>query len=336
MSRHYYRRLCKAVSKNNMDEVNFLLNVDKVDPNPAAHYKTSPLWIACKNNNLEIVKLLITNQFNPADPNIPNKDGINPFEDAIGIPRKIDLVRLLITESRLAVNVNLTWNGGISFLFIAVHTKHVTLVKMLLKAGANPNFAGNRHKLPIQYAVDFGNLQIAQLLLQYGADLKPCLNILLENAALGYNYDVLEFLLQHAHNKDLLCACTSSLVGTGILCRDVPYFHRLRCWGFFTNDSVSSDNWCVFKFAIAMDMTTCTALKMLVEVVPQCLQGSWTCPNCERFPAELLEARKHPIRLDILCRSKIIQQMGFKAISKVETLPLPRLLKDFVQFKNSR
>ena len=304
MSR-YYRRLCRAVTKNDVDEVDFLLNVEKVDPNPAAHYRTSPLWIACKNNNLEIVELLVTNQFNPADPN----------------------------------------TIGISLLHKAVKAERATLVQMLLKAGANPTVPGKIINLPIYCAVDIGNVQIVQLLFQFGSDFKACLNILLVKAAHGSNCDVLEFLLQHAHSKNL-SRCAWSLMDNAIWRRDICVLNILLGWGFFTNDSTSSDTYGVFKHPIGKGMTT--IMKMLVEVNPQCLQESWKYPNheqfaeeswrylnCERFPAELIEARKHPVRLDILCRTKIIQQLGFKPISKVETLPLPRILKNFVQFKNS-
>ena len=290
MSGHY-RRLCKAVTKNDVDEVDFLLNVEKVDPNPTAHYRTSPLWIAFKKNNLEIIKLLITNQINPADPNIL----------------------------------------GINLLHEAVIAENATVVEILLKTGANPNIAGNTCFLPMYHAIDAGNLQIVELLLQYGADWKP---YLIENAARGNNYDVLELLLQHAYSKDLLSGHTWSLIGATILHHDIHFLNILLRWGIFTHVLVPSHNCGVYKCAAVLGMTT--VMKMLVEVKPQCLQESWAYPNRIQFPVELIKARKHPVRLDILCRTKIIQQLGFKPISKVETLPLPRILKDFVQFKNSK
>ena len=324
----YYRRLCRAVSKNDVESVDTLLNVDKVDPNLAVHQEKSPLWIACENNNLEIVRLLITNHFNPADPNIPYNGGTNPFVEAV-CHLKMDLVTLLVKEANVAVNLNWMW-GGCSLLSWAVCSERVVLVEMLLKAGANPNVAENISKLPIYSAVYGGNLQIVQLLLQYGADMKPCCNELLQDTAYRNHCDVLEHLLQHAHNKNLLSSCTRDLMCLAIwhgVEESIKVFLR---WGFFTNESMSSGVCCVFRVAAASNVAV---LKMLIELKPQCLQESRISVH-ESFRAELIEARKHPIRLDILCRTKIIQQLGFKPISKVETLPLPRILKDFVQFKN--
>ena len=331
MSR-YYRRLCRAVTKSDVDEVNCLLNVDKVDPNPSVHYMKSPLWIACENNNFEIVRLLITNEFHPADPNIPYKAGKNPLVEAV-CQRKTDLITLLMNESRITVNLNWTCYG-FSSLYWAVRHESVALVELLLKAGANPNIPKNNiSKLPICWAVCDGNLQIVQLLLQYGADMKPCCDELLEDAAYRNHCDVLEHLLQHAYNKDLLSSCTGDLMCPAIVSSVVTSIKVLLRWGFFTNESMSSGVCCLFGVAAAC--ANMTVLKMLVELKPQCLQESWPYPFQKSFSAELIEARKHPARLDILCRSKIIQQLGFKPISKVEKLPLPRILKDFVQLKNS-
>ena len=308
--------------------MNCLLNVDKVDPNPTVHdmkAEKSPLWIACKHNNLEIVRLLITNEFHPADPNIPNKDGKNPLVEAVS-QQKIDLVTHLMEESQVEVNRNWMWDD-FSLLPWAVYHKSLPLVEMLLKAGANPNIPDNVSQLPICLTVydERPNSQIVQLLLQYGADMKPCCDQLFTDAIWRDNSGKLELLLEHADNKDLLSGCDLDFMNSAILDDAVACVLVLLHWGFFTEESVFS----------AISMGNIPIMKMLVEVKPQCLQESWTYPNFV-LPAELMEARKHPAPLDMLCRTKIIQQVGFKPTPKVEKLPLPRILKDFVLFKNSK
>ena len=330
MSR-YYRRLCRAVTKCDVDEVNCLLNVDEVDPNPSVHYMKSPLWIACENNNLEIVRLLITNEFHPADPNIPNKAGKNPLVEAV-CQQKMDLATLLMKESQVTVNLNWTWDAY-SLLSLAVYHKCLPLVEMLLKGGANPNIPDvNISKLPICLAVydERPNLQIVQLLLQYGADMKPCCDELFGHAVIGNYSGILELLLEHA-DDDLLIGCNLCLLNLAIWHDAVACVLVLLHWGFFTTESVLPP-FCMFEPSVSLG--NFTIMKMLVEVKPQCLQGNWMTSNLGA-PAELIEARKHPVRLDILCRTKIIQQLGFKPTAKVEKLPLPRILKDFVQFRDS-
>jgi hypothetical protein len=49
--------------------------------------------------------------------------------------------------------------------------------------------------------------------------------------------------------------------------------------------------------------------------------------------ASLLEQRRHVPRLQVLCRSVIFHELGINPIPKIEQLPLPPLLKDFVACK---
>ena len=85
-----------------------------------------------------------------------------------------------------------------------------------------------------------------------------------------------------------------------------------------------------------------TSMKMLAEFRPQNLQDRWLVKGYipiklrteqKRFLDELLETRKKPQLLRILCRYKISRQLGFNPVNKAEKLPLSENLKQFVQFK---
>ena len=89
-------------------------------------------------------------------------------------------------------------------------------------------------------------------------------------------------------------------------------------------------------------------MKHLKQLNPQYLQDHWfvehpwdlasleeiTSEELAQFVADLYEERKNPPQLEILCRTKIFEQLGFNPIPKVEKLPLPQSLKHFVQCKD--
>ena len=234
-----YELLCQAASDGDVELVEFLLNDGKVDPNPSVPTQESALSIACRNKNLDIVRMLVTNQQHPADPNQPDSKDYTPFVIAV-TTRDMDLIKLLLNESIVKVNLNY-----ISFRFTiltkAIDQENVTLVEFLLKAGADPNLKPKtKHSLsPFYVAVWEGNiaicrvmlengydsntvmcednivwtgihlaarlnrLQIVQLLLAKGADIISSKRgaLLFKQAVIGDNRDILEHCLQHIYNR---------------------------------------------------------------------------------------------------------------------------------------
>ena len=136
-------KLCHAIANDNVKEVNYLLNVQKVNPGKCAG--ANALMIACSNNNPDIVKLLITNQRNPADPNmLDSSSGFSPFFSAVNAGN-VAMVRVLLQESSVPVNVNAILYGNTP-LTMAIHQHNVPLIMVLLKAGEDPNL-----KLPFNH-----------------------------------------------------------------------------------------------------------------------------------------------------------------------------------------
>ena len=99
-----YEQLCTAVVNGDKGMVDFLLKSEKVDPNPSADATRSPLGLACRSQNLDIVRLLITNKLHPADPNIPDNDEQTPFLVALK-PKNTNLVKIILKESLVAIDL---------------------------------------------------------------------------------------------------------------------------------------------------------------------------------------------------------------------------------------
>ena len=95
-------------------------------------------------------------------------------------------------------------------------------------------------------------------------------------------------------------------------------------------------------FHLAVETADVDSIHLLKNLYPQCLQEHWFITyQCEDFRfdikcfktcfKQLQNERKNPPRLDVLCRINIFQQLGYNPITKAEILPLPRMLRDFVQ-----
>ena len=219
---HFWKTLCNAVKSNNKDLVSFLLNVEKVNPNPGlceswivdpVHVQfneLSPLMIACCNNNLDIVRMLITNPHHPADPTLPDQDGRMPFEQALS-SGSIELIEILITESLDTVNLN-NKDCHSTPLTLAARKGSLHVVWMLLSAGADPNLKPCSDDHPITIAIRARNTDLCKLLLRNGCDpntvVPPASNLVPCSVTESYmvinlaiRYSMLE-IVQLLHDKD--------------------------------------------------------------------------------------------------------------------------------------
>ena len=151
--------LSKAAVNNDIGKIRKFVaegaDVNKLDKT-AYMYRTA-LWCAVDNSNKEAVKTLLELG---ADPNIYSSDyGINKSGKYYGYGTR--------GEYR--------FNG--SPLMAAVLEEDKIIVEMLLKAGANPNAIAEEAPIascpgmdPLGYGAMNGNLDVATLLLNYGAD----------------------------------------------------------------------------------------------------------------------------------------------------------------------
>ena len=169
--------------------------------NPGKCAGANALMIACSNNNPDIVKLLITNQRNPDDPNmLDSSSGFSPFFSAVNAGN-VAMVRVLLQESSVPVNGNAILYDNTP-LTMAIHLHNVPHIMVLLKASADPNL-----KLPfsddqvadvrvgnigsaLNLSVLVGNLQIVQLLM-----VLKLLRLLLQEDLQQYSLHVREVIM---------------------------------------------------------------------------------------------------------------------------------------------
>ena len=136
-----------AVKSNNLEQVKVLMD-DCVNPNKLHRSHEAPvLFYACKQHNLEMVKLLITHPHRPANPNKRGKWGDVTYERLItyiidhngAYHKKLELATLLLKESLIKVDVNVETKQYGTPLINAAFKCDVEMVELLLSAGADIN-----------------------------------------------------------------------------------------------------------------------------------------------------------------------------------------------------
>ena len=159
------------------------------------HHDSTPLMIACCNDNSQLVKLLLQYK---ADPNIEDIEGVTAlmygtgnstifkmlldhgadlnatdvfkytmmhYACAIGNVRVVEIIQ---TRNRDLINTIST--EGHTPLLVATDSKQLAVVKRLLKEHADPNIQHIRGGTPLHYASSVGYLLIVQELLHHNAD----------------------------------------------------------------------------------------------------------------------------------------------------------------------
>ena len=84
-------------------------------------------------------------------------------------------------------------------------------------------------------------------------------------------------------------------------------------------------------------------MRLLLEQHPQVLQSDWLVHNNIRhalqeeqhsdFVAWLKDIRSQPLQLQLTCRNTIFHQLRPRPEEKIEQLPLPNKMKDYLELK---
>jgi len=121
------KQLLSACEKGNIKEVIQLLHEQDLDPNcgDPENYGRTPLYLACKNGHIEIVKLLLSDT--RVDINKANGYGQTPLFLACQ-EGHIDIVELLLKDDR--VDINKSTNRGSTPFFIACRKGHTKIVNI--------------------------------------------------------------------------------------------------------------------------------------------------------------------------------------------------------------
>ncbi|AXR64039.1 ankyrin repeat domain-containing protein [Leptospira mayottensis] len=200
--------LIGSIENNDLSGVRRCIETDAAVVN-STFIGPSPLYFAIKNENVEIVRLLLEKG---ADANAKNCDVFrrcnylffNVIEHYSNLPpkndRRSEIIRLLLEKGGVDVNATLAEDGR-SPLHYAVEKRHnIQIVKQLVEHGANVNGKDVYQQTPLY---DASSKEIAQYLLQQGADptvkngsgetpLKYAKYLM--NLGRKNNYDALKFL----------------------------------------------------------------------------------------------------------------------------------------------
>ena len=123
----------------------------------------TPLFWACVDNNIDMVKLLLKHG---ADINSEAKDGTTPLSWAYS-KNNTELVKLLIEHS---ADVNSKDKYGNSLLYQACDNKDIEIVKLLLEHDADVNIKNKNGETPLSRACYYNLTELVKLLLEHGAD----------------------------------------------------------------------------------------------------------------------------------------------------------------------
>ena len=157
--------LWSACHNGHLKVVKLLLKQREIDINHMCNFGRTPLLIACWKGHLEIVTELLENG---ANVNQADKDGVTPLTTACGNGR-VEVVKELLKQP--GIKVNQANEYGSTPLYIACEEGHEQVVKALLSMdGIDINQATKGGFTPLYVACHWGHLEVVKLLLRAGAD----------------------------------------------------------------------------------------------------------------------------------------------------------------------
>ncbi len=152
-----------AVTGNKLEVVEYLCQAG-ANVNTLEEDETwTPLLAAIRKGNEAMLKLLLKHG---ADLDTTTSDGHTPLYVAI-TSGQLKMVEAICWRRR---RLDYHWENGFTPLMTAVEAGNAQVVKTLLDCGANPNMpdkTGNRY--PITIAQEDNNLELLEILMQYGA-----------------------------------------------------------------------------------------------------------------------------------------------------------------------
>ncbi|XP_017888124.1 uncharacterized protein LOC108629771 [Ceratina calcarata] len=220
-----------AVSSRQLEIVRLLINY-RANVNAKDSMKETPLFKAVRNNDVEILKLLLAHYVKTGDEhellriafkneckrmiellsryidiNCKDESGRTLLHLCVSsYESNFDMFRFLLGEG---ANVNAKTVEGVTPLHKAVFFRHISEVDVLLKCNADVNAKDNEGATPLHDCVTNGDVDICRLLIKEGANVNSTNNkgaTPLHLAATEGRLDILEVLLSEGadiHCRDL-------------------------------------------------------------------------------------------------------------------------------------
>lgn len=183
-----------ATQKRNIIMTRMLLNANCNTVNSQDSKGNTPLIYACYNECSEIVEELLNYG---ADPNIYNYIGETPLQIVFNVSN----YRIIHLLTQGGANINKQYgNNRETVLHIACKNGQTDFVFYFINNGANVNIQCNNGSTPLYYACFYNRLEIAEILLENGAD--PYIRTIEEFTPLSIclekrYYDICKLLLKY-------------------------------------------------------------------------------------------------------------------------------------------
>lgn len=155
--------LVKAIAKNDLNEVNLLINAG-ADINATDTSGATPLWLASKLGATKIVESLLVKG---ANPNQIMPDGSTALFYPV-LAGQTETVRVLLEHG---ADTNIPNKQGWTPLFLAAQSNNIQMTMLLIDKGANLN-ANFGAGTALMVAAGNGNAEMVQFLVTHGADPK--------------------------------------------------------------------------------------------------------------------------------------------------------------------
>ena len=185
-----------ALIKGHLDVARVLLS-HGVDVNTTNEYGKTPLCLAYDGGHLDIMRPLLEHE---ADVNMHYNSLGTLLHDASYYGR-LDFVHLLLEQN---IDVNARNNVGNSPLHMASMNGHARVAQLLLEHGAIVDAQGYDRWTPLRYASRWGHLAVVQVLLAHGADVhkQGADETLLQVATSNRHVEVAQLLLEYGAEKE--------------------------------------------------------------------------------------------------------------------------------------
>ena len=160
---HDYK-LLNAAKAGDLTQVKTLLETGDVDINIIDSFQTSPLMMAVDNRHLAVAEYLLQHG---ADIQLDNKYGYTPLMQAV-MRNDPKMVNMLLDKGAKIDQKN--FYTELTPLMMAVDNGSMEMVEQLIARKANLNLQDERGRSALMHATAARQTQIAQRLLQAGAD----------------------------------------------------------------------------------------------------------------------------------------------------------------------
>jgi len=159
---HHYTALHIAAYFDKIEILKLLLEQEKINLEARSKKGSSPLLVASYIGNLEVAKILLEKG---ADINAKNDNGETALHMASHENHQ-QIVELLLEQEK--INLEARSKKGSSPLLVAVYMGNLEIAKLLLEKGADINAKNDNGETALHMASSRGHKQIEKLLLEQG------------------------------------------------------------------------------------------------------------------------------------------------------------------------